>query len=309
MSGSPMGQFAMNGRSYDVIPELASEFLNRPSAIYNLNLRTASGALVPLSNVVTLSETTTPESLSHFQQQRSANISASLAPGYSLGQALKFMETTARKTLPYNITYDFSGTSRQFIQASGSMQQTFIFALLFIFLILAAQFESFIDPFIVMFSVIPAICGALVALRFTGGTMNIYTEIGLVTLIGLISKHGILMVEFANQKLEQGRTRSEAIIESATIRFRPILMTTACMILGALPLALATGAGALSRQQIGITIAGGMLFGTAITLFVVPTAYVSVGKLRNLFRKNADSLPAVPNEPIMSNDQQSSTQN
>ncbi len=285
MSESPMGQFSMNGRSYDVIPELAPQFMNRPDAIYNLNLRTASGNLVPLSNLVTLTETTEPESLNHFQQQRSASLSASIAPGYSLGQALEFLETTAKQIMPSDMQYDFSGTSRQFIQASGSMQQTFIFALLFIFLILAAQFESFLDPLIVMFSVIPAICGALVALRFTGGTINIYTEIGLVTLIGLISKHGILMVEFANQKLEEGKTRTEAIIESAAIRFRPILMTTACMVLGAIPLALATGAGALSRQQIGITIAGGMIFGTAVTLFVVPTAYVAIGKLSGLFGK------------------------
>lgn len=285
MSESSMGQFSMNGRSYNVIPELAPQFMNRPESIYNLNLRTASGTLVPLSNIVTLTETTEPESLNHFQQQRSASLSASLAPGYSLSQALEFLETTAKKIMPSDMQFDFSGTSRQFIQASGSMQQTFVFALLFIFLILAAQFESFLDPLIVMFSVIPAICGALIALRFTGGTMNIYTEIGLVTLVGLISKHGILMVEFANQKVEEGKNRMEAIIESATIRFRPILMTTACMVLGAIPLALATGAGALSRQQIGITIAGGMIFGTAVTLFVVPTAYITMSKLRSLFRR------------------------
>ena len=185
------GHFAMGGASYDVIPQLAPEFMNSNDAINNINVRTSSGALVPLANLVTTKEITAPQNLTHFQQQRAVTISASLAPNYTLGQALSWLQTTAKNIMPENTTYDFSGSSRQFFQASHGSMQTFIFALLFITLILAAQFESFLDPFIVLFSVIPAIAGALLTLKLAGGTINIYTQIGLVTLIGLISKHGV----------------------------------------------------------------------------------------------------------------------
>jgi multidrug efflux pump len=284
--GEPVvGHFEMSGRSYDIIPQLAAPYMKNPDGIYNLNLRTAEGQLVPLSNLIKIKQVSAPQSLTHFQQQRSGALTASLAPGYSLGQAINFLETNAKKIMPADTQYDFAGTSRQFIQAGSSMQTTFIFALIFIFLILAAQFESFLDPLIVMFSVIPAIAGALIALRLTGGTINIYTQIGFVTLIGLISKHGILMVEFANQLREKGRSLHEAIIEAATIRFRPILMTTASMVLGAIPLTLASGAGAVSRQQMGWVIAGGMLFGTCVTLFVVPCAYLTIKRVAKYFAR------------------------
>lgn len=278
--GEPMsGHFEKDGRSYDIIPQLDPQFRNQPGALGNLYLRTQSNALVPLSNLTTVTEVTAPEGLAHFQQERAATITASLKPGYTLGQALEFLETNAQKIMPSYMQYDFSGTSRQFMQSSNSIQKTFILALIFIILILAAQFESFLDPFIVLFSVIPAIFGALATLKLTGGTMNIYTQIGLITLIGLISKHGILMVEFANQLREQGRNIQEAIIEAATIRFRPILMTTLAMVIGAVPLILSSGAGAMSRKQIGWTITGGMLFGTCITLFIVPSAYLIINRL------------------------------
>lgn len=281
--GQPVsGYFEMNGQNYDVIPQLAAPYMNATDALNNLNLRTASGQLVPLSNLVKLKEVTVPESLVHFSQLRAAELTAGLAPNYSLGQALTFLKTTAKTLAQPNIQYDFAGMSRQFTQAGSSMEKVFVFAIIFIFLVLAAQFESFLDPLIVMFSVIPAIAGALVALKLTHGTINIYTQIGLVTLIGLISKHGILMVEFANQLHKKGQDFSSAIIDSACIRFRPILMTTACMVLGAIPLALATGAGALSRQQMGWVILGGMSFGTCVTLFVVPTAYIIIKRLASL---------------------------
>lgn len=290
--GEPVsGYFEMNGQNYDVIPQLQEPYMNATDAIYNINLRTASGALVPLSNLVKLNEVTMPESLYHFQQQRAAALTASLAPGYSLGQALQFLQTTAQKIMPSDMQYDFSGTTRQFTQAGSSMEKVFVFAIIFIFLVLAAQFESFLDPLIVMFSVIPAIAGALLALKLTHGTINIYTQIGLVTLIGLISKHGILMVEFANQLRKKGKEFHQAIVESACIRFRPILMTTACMVLGAVPLALASGAGAMSRQQMGWVILGGMSFGTCVTLFVVPTAYVIIKQLAFRFsRKSTEEI-------------------
>jgi multidrug efflux pump len=183
------------------------------------------------------------------------------------------LEQLAKKYTGSNMQYDFGGQSRQFIEASGTMAITFGFAIIFIFLILAAQFESFRDPLIVMFTVPLSTAGALLFLVLDGGTINIYTQIGLVTLVGLISKHGILMVEFANQLRAGGAELEEAIVRAAKIRLRPILMTTAAMVLGALPLAIASGAGAESRHQIGVVIIGGMVFGTLFTLFVVPTVY------------------------------------
>jgi len=265
--------FDMQGRGYDVIPELYPEYMNNPQQLPNLNVRTTNGQLIPLSNLLNITSGAAPLSLNHFQQIRAATITAGLAPGYTLGQALDFLQKAAEKNLPENIAYDYSGQSRQFIEASGSLGETFAFAIIFIFLILAAQFESFRDPLIVMISVPLSLTGALLTLHLVGATLNIYTQIGLVTLIGLISKHGILMVEFANQLQEKGKTIYEAIIEAASLRLRPILMTTGAMLLGALPLVLSTGAGAVSRSQLGWTVFGGMAFGTLLTLFVVPTVY------------------------------------
>jgi multidrug efflux pump len=277
--------FEMKGRGYDVIPELYPQYMNNPLEVPDLNVRTTNGQLIPLSNFVQINAGATPKSLNHFQQIRAATITANLAPGYTLGQALNFLRDTAEKNLPTNISYDYSGQSRQFIQASGSMGATFAFALIFIYLILAAQFESFLDPLIVMFSVPLALTGALLTLHLVGATLNIYTQIGLITLVGLISKHGILMVEFANQLQEKGRSSYEAIIEAAALRLRPILMTTGAMLLGALPLVMATGAGAASRSQLGWTVFGGMAFGTLLTLFVVPTAYTLFALLLQLLRR------------------------
>lgn len=265
--------FEMQGRGYDVIPELYPQYMDNPQELPDLNVKTTSGQLIPLSNLVNITAGAAPLSLNHFQQIRAATITANLAPGYTLGQALEFLQNTAEKHLPDNIAYDYAGQSRQFIEASGSMGVTFAFAIIFIFLILSAQFESFRDPLIVMISVPLSLTGALLTLHLIGATLNIYTEIGLITLIGLISKHGILMVEFANQLQEKGRSIVEAIIEAAALRLRPILMTTGAMLLGALPLVMATGAGAASRSQLGWTVFGGMAFGTVLTLFVVPTVY------------------------------------
>jgi multidrug efflux pump len=214
-----------------------------------------------------------PQSLDHFQQLRSASLTASLAPGYTLGQALDYFNTVAKKMITAHMQINYAGESRQFIQTQGTMGTTFLFAVIFIFLVLAAQFESFRSPFIVLFSIPLSIFGALLTMKLTGCTLNIYSQIGLVTLVGLISKHGILMVEFANQLRKEGKELKEAIITSASIRLRPILMTTCAMVLSALPLAFAHGAGAVSRQQIGWVIIGGMTIGTIFTLFVVPTMY------------------------------------
>lgn len=270
------GYFSIEGRSYKVIPQLFPESSNSPDTLDNIYLRTASNAAISLKNLVTIDETVVPNSYDHFQQLRSMKITAGMAPGYTLGQALDFFGTTIKNIAPSDIKVDYSGQSRLYFQTGGQMAVTFLFAIIFIFLVLAAQFESFRDPLIVLFTIPLSMFGALLTMFLTGSTMNIYSEIGLVTLVGLISKHGILMVEFANQLQEEGKSVKEAIIAAATIRLRPILMTTAAMVLGTVPLAIATGAGAVSRHQIGWVIIGGMLVGTMFTLFVVPAIYTYI---------------------------------
>jgi multidrug efflux pump len=208
------------------------------------------------------------------------SITANLAPDYSLGEALEFMEAAAGRVLQPGYATELNGVSREFRAASGALAIVFMLALLFIFLVLAAQFESFIDPFVILLAVPLSMVGALAALQWSGGTLNVYSQIGLVTLVGLITKHGILIVEFSNQLRQQGRAVMEATVEAASLRLRPILMTTGAMVLGALPLALATGAGAESRRQIGWVIVGGMSLGTLLTIFVVPTIYTLFARRR-----------------------------
>jgi multidrug efflux pump len=236
--------------------------------------------MVPLSGLVKVRESVSPRELNHFNQRRSVSITANLAPGYALGDALKFMDETAAKVLKPGYATELNGVSREFRASSGALGLVFALALLFIFLVLAAQFESFIDPFVILLSVPLSIVGALGAMHLTGGTLNVYSQIGLITLVGLITKHGILIVEFANQLRQQGRDTLEAVVEGASLRLRPILMTTGAMVLGALPLALAKGAGAESRQQIGWVIVGGMTVGTLLTIFVVPTVYTLFARRR-----------------------------
>jgi multidrug efflux pump len=275
--GQPVeGHFSIEGHSYDVIPQLFPELSKDPRVIDNIYLRTMSNTLVSLRNVVTFDETVMPESYNHFQQLRSIEITASITQKYTLGQALDFFKGAIKSIAPSDIKIDYSGQSRLYFQTGEQMGLTFIFAIIFIFLILAAQFESFRDPLIILFTIPFSIFGALITMLITHTTLNIYSEIGLVTLIGLISKHGILMVEFANQLQETGKNINEAIITSAVIRLRPILMTTAAMILGAAPLAIANGAGAISRHQIGWVIIGGMSIGTIFTLLIVPIIYTYI---------------------------------
>ncbi len=267
-------RFKLEGEEYDVILRMEPSTRSNPSDIVSIFVRGDSGEMVELANLVTVRETVAPRELNHFNKLRAVTISASIAPGYSLGEALSFLRDTVRQVATDPVQIDYAGQSREFNESSASLYIVFLLALVFIYLVLAAQFESFVDPFIIMLTVPTAMTGALIALHFTGGTMNIYSQIGMVTLVGLITKHGILIVEFANQLREQGREKAAAVIESATLRLRPILMTTGAMVLGAVPLALATGAGAESRQQIGWVIVGGMSFGTLLTLFVVPVAYM-----------------------------------
>jgi multidrug efflux pump len=233
---------------------------------------------VQLSNLVTVNESVAAKELNHFNKLRSATISAGLAPGYSMGEALTWMETTLKEVAP-NAQYDLSGQSREFRESSSDFALIFLLAIAFIYLVLAAQFESFIDPLVILFAVPLAAFGAFLALKLSGnGSWNIYSQIGIVTLVGLIAKHGILIVEFANQQQEQGKSKFDAVIDAAALRLRPILMTTGAMVLGSLPLAIATGAGAEARNQIGWVIVGGMGIGTIFTLFVVPVVYLLLAK-------------------------------
>jgi multidrug efflux pump len=265
-----------------------------PGDLDDIYVRGNNGTMVQLSNLVTVQETVAPKELNRFNQFRSATITGNVAVGSSLGEALAFLEAAANRVLPSTARYDFSGESREFKDAGSSLLFVFILALGFIFLVLSAQFESFVDPLIIMLTVPLSMTGALIALNLTGGTLNIYSQIGLVTLIGLISKHGILIVEFANRLREKGMPLREAIIEAAVMRLRPILMTTSAMVAGALPLAIATGAGAESRQEIGWVIVGGMTFGTLFTLFVVPTAYSLLSRDRSKANVSNVSTLEVP---------------
>ncbi len=235
-----------------------------PDQLNSYYIRTAGGVAVPVSTVVNLQTEVVPESLNHFQQLNAATISAVPMPGVTLGQALDTLKTLAAQELPQGYSIDYSGQSRQFEHESSQLMVTFFFALIIIFLALAALFESFRDPLIILVSVPMSICGAMIfiSLGIGGATLNIYTEVGLVTLIGLISKHGILIVQFANDLQAEGKSKREAIETAAGIRLRPILMTTAAMVLGVLPLVLATGAGAVGRFNMGLVIMTGLSIGT-----------------------------------------------
>jgi multidrug efflux pump len=280
LGGRNVTRFKRDGEQYDVVVQTESAQRSTPEDIDRLFVRGRGGAMIPLASLVTTREVVVPRELNHFAQRRSATITANLAPELSLGEALDFMDATARDLLPEGYTTALNGESREFRSSSGSLAIVFVLSLLFIYLVLAAQFESFVDPLIIMLSVPLSMLGALLALKLSGGTLNVFSQIGLITLVGLITKHGILIVEFANQLREQGVDRFEAVRRSAALRLRPILMTTGAMVLGAIPLALATGAGAESRQQIGWVIVGGMSLGTLLTVFVVPTVYTLLSRER-----------------------------
>lgn len=278
LGGRQVTRFEVDGEQYDVYVQMAAEDRASPSTLSTIYLRAPSGDMVQLSNVVQVSESVAPKDLRRFNQLRSATITSNLASGYALGDGLAFLEQAAAEVLPPGVQTDFGGQSREFKASSQSLAVVFVLALGFIYLVLAAQFESFRDPLIILLSVPLSMTGALAALYYGGGTLNVYSQIGLVTLVGLITKHGILIVEFANQQQEAGKDRLAAAVDAAVLRLRPILMTTGAMVLGAVPLMIAAGAGAESRQQIGLIIVGGMTFGTLLTLFVVPVVYSLMGR-------------------------------
>ena len=291
LGGRIVTRYKRDGEQYDVVVQTVSANRSTPEDIDRLFVRGRGDAMIPLASLITTREVVVPRELNHFGQRRSASITANVAPDYSLGEALDFMERTAGEILPVGYATDLNGQSREFRNASGSLALVFVLSLLFIFLVLSAQFESFVDPFIILLSVPLSMMGALLALKLSGGTLNVFSQIGLITLVGLITKHGILIVEFSNQLREQGLEKLDAVKRAAGLRLRPILMTTGAMVLGAIPLALATGAGAESRQQIGWVIVGGMSVGTLLTIFVVPTMYTLLSR-----RKAGESAHPVMHE-------------
>ncbi|MBK8286951.1 MAG: efflux RND transporter permease subunit [Ahniella sp.] len=280
MGGRNVTRFKRGSEQYNVIVQLEKGERQTPDALTAVYVRGRMGEMVQLSNLLDVSETVSPRELAHFNKLRSASISSGLVPGFSLGEAIGVADGALRKVARGEATYDLSGQTREFRRIQSSSLLLFGLALAFIYLVLAAQFESFIDPLVILLSVPLAIAGALLTLKLTGGSINVYSQIGLITLVGLIAKHGILIVEFAHQLRDRGLGLVEAAIESSTLRLRPILMTTAAMALGALPLAWASGAGAEARQDIGWVIVGGLSIGTVFTLFVVPAFYVLLGSWR-----------------------------
>ncbi|WP_207477712.1 efflux RND transporter permease subunit [Arenibaculum pallidiluteum] len=296
LGGRQVTRYKQEGKQYDVVVQVAGTDRSNPDDIASIYVRGSKGEMVSLANLVQVVEGVAPRELNHFNKLRSVTVTATLAPGYALGEALQFLATTADRVLPGSATVDYAGQSREFREASAGLYLTFLMALAFIYLVLAAQFESFVDPVVIMLTVPLSMTGALGLLWLWGGTLNVYSQIGLVTLVGLITKHGILIVEFANQLQRAGRTVRDAVTEAASLRLRPILMTTGAMVLGAVPLAYATGAGAESRQAIGAVIVGGMTLGTVLTLFVVPTVYSYLGRKR---QAGDDAEIAVQHGPIV----------
>ncbi|MDQ8729763.1 efflux RND transporter permease subunit [Bradyrhizobium sp. LHD-71] len=292
LGGRQVTRFKQNGKQYDVIVQVADVERTNPDDLAKIYVRNAGGQMIQLSNLVELRESVAPRELSRQNQVRSADITANIASGYSQGEAIAALENAVRQVVPSSVQIDYIGQSREFKQASGDIYFTFLLALMFIYLVLAAQFESFIDPFIIMLTVPLSMTGALLALKLGGGTMNIYSQVGLVTLVGLITKNGILIVEFANQLQDEGRSRLDAVVEASALRLRPILMTTSAMVLGAVPLAMAVGAGAESRNQIGLVIVGGLVLGTVLTLFVVPTVYTLLARDRSVKPQEVAAAPA-----------------
>src|SRR5476651_2331516 len=282
LGGGYVNYFSLDGRSYKVMPQVEQASRLNADQLLNYYIKAADGTSVPVSTVASIVTKTIPESLNHFQQLNSATIQGVAFPGVAQADAIEYLKALAARTLPQGYTVDYGGLSRQYIQESGGFALTFGFALIIIFLSLAALFESFRDPLIILFSVPMSIAGALLFLtvlstmNVLGATVNIYTQVGLVTLMGLISKHGILIVEVANEIQRTGKTKRQAVIEAAGIRLRPILMTTGAMVLGVAPLIVASGAGALSRFSMGLVIASGLALGTLFTLFVVPAVYVMI---------------------------------
>ncbi len=296
LGGGYVNYFSIGGRSYKVIPQVLQVDRLNPSQVLDYYIRTPDGSLLPASTVTTQKTATVPEGINHFQQLNSATIMGVFAPSLSEKEVLDFMRHTVAEVAPTGYQVDYSGTSRQYVQESGGFVVTLFFAVIIVFLTLSAQYESFRDPIVILVSVPMALFGALIFINLGAATLNIYTQVGLVTLMGLVSKHGILIVQFANALQREGRTKREAIEEAASVRLRPILMTTAAMVLGVVPLVIAAGAGAAGRHAMGLVIFTGLSIGTLFTLFVVPAVYMLLGADHHAQRATAEGLAPVAAE-------------
>jgi len=292
LSGQRMGCFYMNGKQYQILGEINRQQRNKPVDLKTIYIKNASQQMIQMDNLVKLEESVAPPQLFRYNRFNSATITAALAPGYSLGEGLEEMDRIAADVLDDSFRTALEGESRNFRESSSSLLFAFGLAIILIFLVMAAQFESFKDPFVIMFSVPMALFGALLFMWIFGVTMNIYSQIGIIMLIGLVAKNGILIVEFANQRQQAGLNKYKAILEAAVQRLRPILMTSISTILGLLPLMFASGEGANGRIAMGTAVVGGLLISTLLTLFVIPVMYIYLSTDRDAkeMRKNEEKL-------------------
>lgn len=282
MSEQRIGYFIRNGKQYQIISQIDQSMRSRPVDLANIYVRNDMGELIQLDNLITLEESSTPPQLYRFNRFVSATVSASLARGYTLGQGIEEMDKISKRVLNFDhYSTSLSGQSKDFVESTSSLLFAFILALILIYLVLSAQFESFRDPLIIMLTVPLAVVGALISIKYYGQTLNIFSQIGLIMLIGLVSKNGILMVEFANQRKNFGLSRYQSIMESAQSRFRPILMTSLSTILGVTPMVFASGAGAESRISMGVAVVGGLIFSTIFTLYVIPAMYLFISSSKS----------------------------
>jgi multidrug efflux pump len=273
LSGRRYGYFIYNDRQYEVIGQLERQERSAPADLHSLFLKASNGDMVSLDNLVTMKESVSPPAIYRYNQSYSVTISATPSQGVSLGEAIEEMDAIAKKTLPPGFTTALAGQSRDYAESSSSLIFAFIFAIVLIYLVLAAQFESLIDPFIILLTVPMALTGAVLSLWITDQSINVFSQIGIIMLIGLITKNGILIVEFANQRKEEGLKVKDAVLAAASSRFRPILMTTLAMIFGTLPIALSLGTASGSRTSLGIAVVGGLIFAGILTLYVIPSVY------------------------------------
>jgi multidrug efflux pump len=266
----------MNGKQYQVIAQMNRASRDEPLDLRSLYVRNKDNNMIQLDNVLKVTEESGPPQLYHYNRYKSATISASLAPGKTVGDGIAAMDQIAEKVLEESFSTSLTGASRDYAESGSNIWFAFVLALILIYLILAAQFESFVDPFIIMLTVPLALAGALVSLWMFNQTLNIFSQIGIIMLIGLVTKNGILIVEFANKQKESGMKLTDAVLDASAMRLRPILMTTIATILGALPIAIGLGNGAQSRMPMGIVVAGGLLFSLVLTLYVIPAVYTYI---------------------------------
>jgi multidrug efflux pump len=293
------GYFTKEGKQYQVMGQVDRINRDDPDDLKRLYVRTNSGQLVSMDNVVTIEESTTPPALYHYNRYKSATISAGLAPGYTVGDGIKAMEEIKEQLLDETFVTSLSGSSRDFQESASNTSFAFILAIILVYLILAAQFESFIDPLTILITVPLAIAGAFISLSMFGQTLNIFSQIGMIMLIGLVTKNGILIVEFANQKREDGMSKAAAVLEASKMRLRPILMTSLTMVLGTAPIALSLGAASTSRQPLGIVVVGGVLFSLILTLFVIPAMYSYLSRPRKHIEFDNQLAEPSPEEEVV----------